>query len=262
MVASPDRGRPAAAAASSGKRPRSRACHRVDRAVPEDPPLILRRQRRAGAHRGRSGRQPEWPCPSSARHRRPRRTSSRARRPTWPRWGSARRSMPRSRKPPRTGPAGHLLLADAPGNGSAQMDLTAKGSGSRHPGQLRHRGQGGPHPGGPVVTQYALDVEPGIKLSRIQGLADNLALALSARSIRSRRRSRRAVRRHRDPERGLRPRHPEGGARLEGAPGARQRGRAGLRPWPGRGRSAGGCRPRSDAAPAHRRRDRIGQERA
>ncbi len=37
---------------------------------------------------------------------------------------------------------------------------------------------------GPVVTQYALDVEPGIKLSRIQGLADNLALALSARSIR------------------------------------------------------------------------------
>jgi S-DNA-T family DNA segregation ATPase FtsK/SpoIIIE len=37
---------------------------------------------------------------------------------------------------------------------------------------------------GPVVTQYALDVEPGIKLSRIEGLADNLALALSARSIR------------------------------------------------------------------------------
>ena len=36
----------------------------------------------------------------------------------------------------------------------------------------------------PVVTQYALDVEPGIKLSRIEGLADNLALALSARSIR------------------------------------------------------------------------------
>jgi len=37
---------------------------------------------------------------------------------------------------------------------------------------------------GPVVTQYALDVEPGIKLSRIEGLADNLALALAARSIR------------------------------------------------------------------------------
>jgi DNA segregation ATPase FtsK/SpoIIIE, S-DNA-T family len=37
---------------------------------------------------------------------------------------------------------------------------------------------------GPVVTQYALDVDPGIKLSRIEGLADNLALALSSRSIR------------------------------------------------------------------------------
>lgn len=37
---------------------------------------------------------------------------------------------------------------------------------------------------GPVVTQYALDVEPGIKLSRIEGLADNLALNLAARSIR------------------------------------------------------------------------------
>ncbi len=37
---------------------------------------------------------------------------------------------------------------------------------------------------GPVVTQYALEVEPGIKLSRIETLADNLALALSARSIR------------------------------------------------------------------------------
>jgi DNA segregation ATPase FtsK/SpoIIIE, S-DNA-T family len=37
---------------------------------------------------------------------------------------------------------------------------------------------------GPVVTQYALEVDPGIKLSRIEGLADNLALALSARSIR------------------------------------------------------------------------------
>ncbi|MGH2384013.1 MAG: DNA translocase FtsK, partial [Candidatus Limnocylindria bacterium] len=37
---------------------------------------------------------------------------------------------------------------------------------------------------GPVVTQYALDVDPGIKLSRIEGLSDNLALALAARSIR------------------------------------------------------------------------------
>ncbi|HEY7451666.1 MAG TPA: DNA translocase FtsK [Candidatus Limnocylindria bacterium] len=77
------------------------------------------------------------------------------------------------------------LLADAPGNGPAQMDLTAKGQRIRDTlasfdiGVKVARIQEGP-----VVTQYALDVEPGIKLSRIQGLADNLALALSARSIR------------------------------------------------------------------------------
>jgi S-DNA-T family DNA segregation ATPase FtsK/SpoIIIE len=77
------------------------------------------------------------------------------------------------------------LLADAPGNGPAQMDLTAKGDRIRQTlasfdiGVKVARIQEGP-----VVTQYALDVEPGIKLSRIQGLADNLALALSARSIR------------------------------------------------------------------------------
>jgi S-DNA-T family DNA segregation ATPase FtsK/SpoIIIE len=77
------------------------------------------------------------------------------------------------------------LLADAPGNGPAQMDLTAKGKriqdtlASFDIGVKVARIQEGP-----VVTQYALDVEPGIKLSRIQGLADNLALALSARSIR------------------------------------------------------------------------------
>jgi S-DNA-T family DNA segregation ATPase FtsK/SpoIIIE len=77
------------------------------------------------------------------------------------------------------------LLADAPGNGPAQMDLTAKGQrirdtlGSFDIGVKVARIQEGP-----VVTQYALEVDPGIKLSRIQGLADNLALALSARSIR------------------------------------------------------------------------------
>ncbi|HEV7200074.1 MAG TPA: DNA translocase FtsK, partial [Candidatus Limnocylindria bacterium] len=77
------------------------------------------------------------------------------------------------------------LLADAPGQGPAQMDLTAKGQlikntlASFDIGVKVARIQEGP-----VVTQYALDVDPGIKLSRIQGLADNLALALSARSIR------------------------------------------------------------------------------
>ncbi len=77
------------------------------------------------------------------------------------------------------------LLADAPESSAAQMDLTAKGQRIRETlanfkiGVKVARIQEGP-----VVTQYALDVEPGIKLSRIEGLADNLALALAARSIR------------------------------------------------------------------------------
>jgi S-DNA-T family DNA segregation ATPase FtsK/SpoIIIE len=77
------------------------------------------------------------------------------------------------------------LLADAPESSAAQMDLTAKGQRIRE--TLAHFGIGvkvARIQEGPVVTQYALDVEPGIKLSRIEGLGDNLALALAARSIR------------------------------------------------------------------------------
>ncbi len=77
------------------------------------------------------------------------------------------------------------VLADAPEASAAQMDLTAKGQRIRE--TLAHFGIGvkvARIQEGPVVTQYALEVEPGIKLSRIEGLSDNLALALSARSIR------------------------------------------------------------------------------
>src|SRR4029078_12620288 len=77
------------------------------------------------------------------------------------------------------------LLDDAPASSAAQLDLTAKGQRIRE--TLAHFGIGvkvARIQEGPVVTQYALDVEPGIKLSRIEGLADNLALALAARSIR------------------------------------------------------------------------------
>jgi S-DNA-T family DNA segregation ATPase FtsK/SpoIIIE len=77
------------------------------------------------------------------------------------------------------------MLADAPESSAAQLDLSAKGRRIRE--TLAHFGIGvkvARIQEGPVVTQYALDVEPGIKLSRIEGLADNLALALSARSIR------------------------------------------------------------------------------
>ena len=77
------------------------------------------------------------------------------------------------------------ILADAPASSAAQLDLTSKGK--RIQETLAHFGIGvkvARIQEGPVVTQYALDVEPGIKLSRIEGLADNLALALAARSIR------------------------------------------------------------------------------
>ncbi len=76
-------------------------------------------------------------------------------------------------------------LDDAPASSSEQLDLTAKGQRIRE--TLAHFGIGvkvARIQEGPVVTQYALDVEPGIKLSRIEGLADNLALDLKARSIR------------------------------------------------------------------------------
>jgi S-DNA-T family DNA segregation ATPase FtsK/SpoIIIE len=77
------------------------------------------------------------------------------------------------------------VLADAPESSAAQMDLTAKGQRIRE--TLAHFGIGvkvARIQEGPVVTQYALDVDPGVKLSRIEGLSDNLALALAARSIR------------------------------------------------------------------------------
>ena len=77
------------------------------------------------------------------------------------------------------------LLADAPESSAAQLDLSAKGQRIRE--TLAHFGIGvkvSRIQEGPVVTQYALEVDPGIKLSRIESLADNLALALAARSIR------------------------------------------------------------------------------
>jgi S-DNA-T family DNA segregation ATPase FtsK/SpoIIIE len=77
------------------------------------------------------------------------------------------------------------ILADAEASNVGQMDLAARGTRIRE--TLAHFGIGvnvARIQEGPVVTQYALDVDPGIKLSRIEGLADNLALALSARSIR------------------------------------------------------------------------------
>ena len=59
------------------------------------------------------------------------------------------------------------------------------------------------HPG-PVVTTYEFKPDAGIKYSKIVGLADDLALALEAESIRIDRMSGRGTVGHRDPERGAR----------------------------------------------------------
>ncbi len=155
------------------------------------------------------------------------------------------------------------LLADAPESSAAQMDLTAKGQRIRE--TLAHFGIGvkvARIQEGPVVTQYALDVDPGIKLSRIEGLSDNLALALAARSIRI--------------EAPI-PGEPYVGVEIPNSafdlvtlkevlasPHPRrsvEEVEARLRARPGRRRAAIQRRPVEDAPPADRRRHRFGKER-
>ena len=181
------------------------------------------------------------------------------------RGGGRERSMPRSRPVERVWDLPEIeLLSDAPASSAAQMDLTAKGQRIRE--TLAHFGIGvkvARIQEGPVVTQYALDVEPGIKLSRIEGLADNLALGLAARSIRI------EAPIPGEPYVGIEIPNSAfdlvtlkevlGSAELRRRMGVTQQAR--LRPRPGRGRPAVQRRPGQDAAPADRRRHRIGQER-
>ena len=73
---------------------------------------------------------------------------------------------------------------------------------------------------GPVVTQYEVQPAPDIKVSRIEGLSDDLAMALAARSLRIEAPipGKSAVG-HRDPEQGLQRRRPPAdprGGRLQG----------------------------------------------
>ena len=113
---------------------------------------------------------------------------------------------------------------------------------------------------GPVVTQYEVNPAPDIKLSRIEALSDDLAMALAAQSLRIEApiAGKSAV--------GIEVPNKDFNA---GPAAARtRRGRvhrvgieADLRPRPRRGGRRQGGRPGQDAAPAHRRRDRLGQER-
>jgi S-DNA-T family DNA segregation ATPase FtsK/SpoIIIE len=174
----------AAAAASGGASTKPGVSSPPSRPVPEEPPLILRRQRAEPATAGAAAAAAVAvpivsPAPATAAELEEGEEAHLAE-VGEPQAVDAALELPQEWALPDLS-----LLADAPGNGPAQMDLTAKGQRIKETlnsfdiGVKVARIQEGP-----VVTQYALDVEPGIKLSRIQGLADNLALALSARSIR------------------------------------------------------------------------------
>ena len=113
---------------------------------------------------------------------------------------------------------------------------------------------------GPVVTQYEVKPEHHVKVSRIEALADDLAMALAARSIRIE-----APIPGKDvvgieiPNAvsevvGFRPLVEETNMLGGDEP-------ADLRPRPRRVGQADRGRPRQDAAPPRRRRDRLGQER-
>ena len=78
---------------------------------------------------------------------------------------------------------------------------------------------------GPVVTQYEVQPAPDIKVSRIEGLSDDLAMALAARSLRIEAPipGKSAVG-HRDPEQGLQRRSPSAGSSRRS--NSRRRGRS------------------------------------
>ena len=113
---------------------------------------------------------------------------------------------------------------------------------------------------GPVVTQYEVRPDARVKLSRIEGLADDLAMALAARSIRieapipGRDVVGIEIPNHASEMVGFR-------ARLRGRRHGRRDQHADLRARPRRLGQALRGGPRADAPPAHRRRHRLGQER-
>ena len=113
---------------------------------------------------------------------------------------------------------------------------------------------------GPVVTQYEVEPDPSIKVSRIEALADDLAMALAARTIRI--------------EAPIPGKQVVGleipnndfnvvaiRSILEHPDAAAIRVADRLRARPRRGGPSAGGRPREDAAPPDRGRDRVRQER-
>jgi len=91
----------------------------------------------------------------------------------------------RHEEPPYDLPPITLLDDIAARTGGAAMDhernaaiITGKLAGFNIPARVTRWNAG------PVVTQYEIDPDPSVKVSRIEGLADDLAMALAARTIR------------------------------------------------------------------------------
>ena len=161
------------------------------------------------------------------RHRAARRARARGRRATAPAVAGRAEA---TRRPPRRRPAAATrcrrsrswtssspsgaLDNDAPASSEAKI-LQSKC------GRVRRDGQRCVeiHPG-PVVTTYEFKPDAGVKYSKIVGLADDLALALEAESIRIDRMSGKRHRRHRDPERDARDDLPARDPRVRRVPAA------------------------------------------
>ncbi len=115
------------------------------------------------------------------------------------------------------------------------------------------------HPG-PVITRYEFKPEAGVKVSRIQNLENDLAMALEAVRIRILAPIPRQVDgRPGDPEQAARDRLPAGEPRRSGLLRGRLDAAAGARQ--GHRRQGRRHRPRQGPAPARRRRDGLGQVR-
>jgi len=94
-------------------------------------------------------------------------------------------AVPTSGEPPYALPPVTLLDDIAPRTGGADMDhernaaiITAKLASFNIPARV------GTWNAGPVVTQYEIEPDPSVKVSRIEALSDDLSMALAARTIR------------------------------------------------------------------------------
>ena len=244
----------------------------IPTAVPSTGPTSSTFAPVAGARRRRRGRRRRAAVAAPRWQRQRRRRSTREPRPGG-RWAAGRTDVTR-----RIGPAAHDRLIEwvAAAARAARRRRRRRRPPHRERGRrpcaergdhrqearaasTSRRGSSGATPG-PVVTQYEVQPAPHIKVSRIEGLSDDLAMALAARSIRIEAPipGKSAV--------GIEIPNKEFNVValrriLEEVDFTAVRHAADVRPRPRRGRPGPGRRPRQDAPPADRGRHRLGQER-